>query len=72
MLKSLKHAKSVFTMVENFPQGVSILGLNDDIEEDYDQVKDIMDQWFEFRWPRKAVWERDWDPERDGLDDLTD
>ena len=55
-------------MIQDFPQQVSILGLNDDIEEDYDQVKELMNKWFEFRWPRKAVWERDWDPIRDSLD----
>ena len=66
MLKSPEHATRVFHMIQDNPQ-VSILGLNDDIEEDYDQVKDIMTRWFEFRWPRKAVWERGWDPVNDSL-----
>jgi len=46
---------------------VSVLGLNDDIEIDYEEVKGIMNRWFEFRWPKKAVWERDWHPVIDGI-----
>ncbi|WRT64545.1 3-O-alpha-D-mannopyranosyl-alpha-D-mannopyranose xylosylphosphotransferase [Kwoniella shivajii] len=68
MLKSAEHAHRVFKMIQDNPQ-VSILGLNDDIEEDYEEVKDIMQEWFELRWPKKAVWERDWDPVKDKLED---
>ncbi|KAK8847626.1 hypothetical protein IAR55_005485 [Kwoniella newhampshirensis] len=64
MLKSAEHAHRVFKMIQDNPK-VSILGLNDDIEEDYEEVKGIMEEWFELRWPRKAVWERDWDPIKD-------
>lgn len=67
MLKSLEHATRVFAMIQDFPKKVSTIGLNDDIEEDYDQVKNLMRQWFDFRWPRKAVWERDWDMVKDRL-----
>lgn len=35
--------------------------MNDDIEFDYDEVKCLMNEWFEMRWLRKVVWERDWD-----------
>ncbi|WWC86667.1 uncharacterized protein L201_001544 [Kwoniella dendrophila CBS 6074] len=66
MLKSAEHAHRVFKMIQDNPK-VSILGLNDDIEKDYDEVKDIMEEWFEMRWPRKAVWERGWDPVKDKL-----
>ncbi|WVQ79814.1 3-O-alpha-D-mannopyranosyl-alpha-D-mannopyranose xylosylphosphotransferase [Cryptococcus sp. DSM 104549] len=64
MLKTAEHAHRVFKMIQDNPR-VSILGLNDDIEKDYDEVKGIMHEWFEMRWPRKAVWERDWDPVKD-------
>jgi len=67
MLKSPDHAERVFKMIEDNPE-VSILGLNDDIEEGYDTVVQIMDKWFSFRWPKKAVWERSWDPNRDRLE----
>ncbi|WWC59711.1 uncharacterized protein I303_102273 [Kwoniella dejecticola CBS 10117] len=68
MLKSAEHAHRVFKMIQDNSQ-VSILGLNDDIEEDYDEVKDIMQGWFEMRWPKKAVWERGWDPVSDKLEE---
>lgn len=51
-------------MIQDNPR-VSILGMNDDIESDYDEVKRLMNEWFEMRWPRKAVWEREWDPVKD-------
>ncbi|WVW78190.1 hypothetical protein I302_100141 [Kwoniella bestiolae CBS 10118] len=68
MLKSAEHAHRVFKMIQDNSR-VSILGLNDDIEEDYDEVKDIMLDWFELRWPKKAVWERGWDPVKDRLEE---
>ena len=64
MLKSPEHATKVFNMIQENPN-VSILGLNDDIEEGYEEVKKMMNKWFEFRWPNKAVWERDWDSLKD-------
>jgi 3-O-alpha-D-mannopyranosyl-alpha-D-mannopyranose xylosylphosphotransferase len=66
MLKSPEHAHRVFGMIEDNPS-VSVLGLNDDIESGYEEVKEIMNRWFELRWPRKAVWERGWDPVKDKL-----
>nr|XP_018999326.1 uncharacterized protein I203_08102 [Kwoniella mangroviensis CBS 8507]OCF62787.1 hypothetical protein I203_08102 [Kwoniella mangroviensis CBS 8507] len=68
MLKSAEHAHRVFKMIQDNPR-VSILGLNDDIEQDYDEVKGIMLDWFTLRWPRKAVWERGWDPVKDKLEE---
>ncbi|ORY21754.1 hypothetical protein BCR39DRAFT_553054 [Naematelia encephala] len=67
MLKSPEHADQVFGMIQDNPS-VSILGLNDDIEEGYEEVVEKMNAWFELRWPRKAVWERGWDPIADILD----
>jgi 3-O-alpha-D-mannopyranosyl-alpha-D-mannopyranose xylosylphosphotransferase len=64
MLKSPEHANRVFKMIQDNNE-VSVLGLNDDIETGYEEVKEIMNRWFEFRWPRRAVWERDWDPVED-------
>jgi len=66
MLKSPDHANRVFKMIQDNAE-VSVLGLNDDIEIDYEEVKGIMNRWFEFRWPKKAVWERDWHPVIDGI-----
>lgn len=37
---------------------VAILGLNDDIDSGYDEVKALMGTWFEKRWPTKLAWER--------------
>ncbi|WWD07409.1 3-O-alpha-D-mannopyranosyl-alpha-D-mannopyranose xylosylphosphotransferase [Kwoniella europaea PYCC6329] len=68
MLKSAEHAHRVFKMIQDNPR-VSILGLNDDIEQDYAEVKGIMLDWFTLRWPRKAVWERGWDPVKDKLEE---
>ncbi|EIW71073.1 hypothetical protein TREMEDRAFT_67553 [Tremella mesenterica DSM 1558] len=68
MLRSPEHANKVFSMIQDNPS-VSILGLNDDIEEGYDVVKEIMGRWFEFRWPKKAVWERTWDSVVDSVED---
>ncbi|WWC68199.1 uncharacterized protein I206_102122 [Kwoniella pini CBS 10737] len=68
MLKSEEHANRVFKMIQENSK-VSILGLNDDIEENYEKVKEIMQNWFELRWPKKAVWERDWDPIIDKLEE---
>lgn len=66
MMKSAEHAGRVFGMIQSDPR-VSILGLNDDIESEYDTVKTIMTGWFQYRWPRKAVWEKGWDPEKDEI-----
>ena len=41
-------------------RGASFLGLNDDIEWEYETVRKLMGEWFEKRWPKKAVWERGW------------
>ncbi|ODN79461.1 3-O-alpha-D-mannopyranosyl-alpha-D-mannopyranose xylosylphosphotransferase [Cryptococcus amylolentus CBS 6039] len=64
MLKNAEHAGRVFKQIQDTPS-VSILGMNDDIEADYDETKRLMNEWFEMRWPRKAVWERDWDAVKD-------
>jgi 3-O-alpha-D-mannopyranosyl-alpha-D-mannopyranose xylosylphosphotransferase len=47
-------------MIEANPR-ISILGLNDDIDEDYEETRNVMNSWFDFGWPRKPVWERGWD-----------
>lgn len=60
MLRTAAHARDVFRQLDNSPD-VSILGLNDDIDDDYDQAKEVMLEWFEKRWPNKAVWERGWE-----------
>ena len=46
-------------------RGTSFLGLNDDIEWDYDTVRRMLGEWFEKKWPRKAAWERGWKREVD-------
>lgn len=66
MLKSPDHARRVFQSIDK-NQNIAALGLNDDIEAEYEEVAGIMNEWFESRWPRKAVWERDWDPIRNML-----
>lgn len=61
MLFDPTHAREVFGALDADPT-VSILGLNDDIDSDYEGVKGIMNEWFERRWPKKLAWERGWDP----------
>lgn len=39
-------------------KSASVLCLNDDIERNYTQVREIVGDWFEKMWPEKAVWER--------------
>ncbi|KLT40218.1 hypothetical protein CC85DRAFT_322156 [Cutaneotrichosporon oleaginosum] len=36
----------------------SVLCLNDDIERNYTEVREVVGNWFEKRWPEKAGWER--------------
>jgi 3-O-alpha-D-mannopyranosyl-alpha-D-mannopyranose xylosylphosphotransferase len=36
----------------------SVLCLNDDIERDYDKIRQLVGDWFEKRWPEKSPWER--------------
>jgi 3-O-alpha-D-mannopyranosyl-alpha-D-mannopyranose xylosylphosphotransferase len=57
MLTTPDHAVRVFNMINNHPR-VSILGLNDDIVQGYDQIVAMMGAWFESKWPTKAAWER--------------
>ena len=69
MLLNPDHATQVFKMIDQNPL-VSILGLNDDIDRDYEATVAIMNDWLERKWPRKAVWERGWHPIRDRLHDI--
>ncbi|RSH79984.1 Xanthine phosphoribosyltransferase 1 [Apiotrichum porosum] len=65
MLKDPNHALKVFNdMLDKNPK-VSILGLNDDIERGYEEVRKIMNRWFESRWPEKNVWERGWSEDQE-------
>lgn len=51
------HTAQVFESLDA-DRRVSILGLNDDIDSGYDEVKALMGKWLESRWPRKLPWER--------------
>lgn len=55
-LKTPQNTREIFDQVDN--SGSSVLCLNDDIEEDYSQVASLVSDWFEKKWPDKAVWER--------------
>lgn len=58
MLKDPDHARRVFHDILDKNRAVTALGLNDDIERGYEEVRGIMGNWFESRWPEKAIWER--------------
>jgi 3-O-alpha-D-mannopyranosyl-alpha-D-mannopyranose xylosylphosphotransferase len=55
MLKKPDIAQRIFDQIDR--SQVTVLGINDDIEEGYDEIKDMMGKWFEKRWPEPAVWE---------------
>lgn len=58
MAKSPRHVQNVFHMIDS-NKDVALLGFNDDIEEDYEETRALMLKWFQSRWPRKMIWERD-------------
>lgn len=58
MAKSPRHVQNVFHMIDG-NKDVALLGFNDDIEEDYEETRALMLKWFQSRWPRKMIWERD-------------
>lgn len=59
MLTDAAQARRAFAQLAHAPD-VAILGLNDNIEDGYDEVKDTMEAWMRARWPQPAVWERAW------------
>lgn len=70
MLLNPKHATEVFESIDGYDRDGSILGLNDDINDDYETTRDIMLKWFKSKWPIPSVWEREWtrqDGSRAGL-----
>jgi hypothetical protein len=36
----------------------AMLGLNDNIERDGHETKQVMTDWFQKRWPERTKWER--------------
>ena len=36
----------------------AMLGLNDNIERDGHETKQVMTDWFQKRWPERTMWER--------------
>lgn len=36
----------------------AMLGLNDNIERDGQETKEVMTNWFQRRWPERTKWER--------------
>jgi 3-O-alpha-D-mannopyranosyl-alpha-D-mannopyranose xylosylphosphotransferase len=51
------NAGDIFNAIDR-DRGITILGINDDIESGYDEVVEKMAKWFDSRWPDKALWER--------------
>lgn len=56
MLKKPDQARKVFNQLDR--STVTILGINDDIEDGYPEVRKMMGEWFESRWSEPTVWER--------------
>ncbi|ORX35916.1 hypothetical protein BD324DRAFT_629532 [Kockovaella imperatae] len=53
-------AKSTFRTLDRSAT-LAFVGINDDIVTGYEDVRRQMGEWFEKKWPAKAVWERGWD-----------
>jgi 3-O-alpha-D-mannopyranosyl-alpha-D-mannopyranose xylosylphosphotransferase len=58
MLRNPDQARKTFDDSLDKNRQVSILGLNDDIDKGYDEVRGLMNKWFNSRWPEPNVWER--------------
>lgn len=56
MALSPEHIRRVFDAIDSDPS-ISILGINDNIDHEYDTTRGLMTDWFEKRWPDKAAWE---------------
>lgn len=59
MLKNAEGVKKSLKQIDD-SNSVAILGLNDDIEKDYSDIRSMVNQWFHKKWPRPAIWERAW------------
>lgn len=57
MLKDPTHTRTTLANLDR-RRYVSVLGLNDDVEKDEREVKRVLNEWFETRWPQPAPWER--------------
>lgn len=57
MLTGVHQAEDVFRELNHSPE-TSMLGLNDDIENDYELTVGVMNDWLAARWPMKLPWER--------------
>jgi len=62
------HSKTEFHMINNpdhaaraldaLDPEAAMLGLNDNIERDGHETKQVMTDWFQKRWPEGTMWER--------------
>lgn len=57
MLKDPEQTRTTLSAVDD-RKSVSVLGLNDDIENGEEDVKEILNEWMKRRWPQPAPWER--------------
>jgi len=57
MLRNPTQTRDVLRAINSRP-GVSILGLNDDIDSGYEEVVNIIGEWFDEKWKEKAAWEK--------------
>lgn len=56
-LRNPEHTAETFALLDKITRP-SVLCLNDDIERNYTEVRELVGDWFEKRWPEKAGWER--------------
>jgi len=55
MINNPEHAARALSALD--PEA-AMLGLNDNIERDGHETKQVMTDWFQNRWPDKTKWER--------------
>jgi hypothetical protein len=55
MVNNPQHA---FQALKTLDPTTAMLGLNDNIERDADETKQVMTDWFQGRWPTPTEWER--------------
>jgi 3-O-alpha-D-mannopyranosyl-alpha-D-mannopyranose xylosylphosphotransferase len=55
MINNPDHAKRILDAIDS---ETAMLGLNDNIERDADEAKEVMTDWFQQRWPNRTMWER--------------
>lgn len=57
MLKDAEQVREALVAVDG-DTSAAALGLNDNIDREFEEIKEGLEVWFEGRWPLPAPWER--------------